>query len=141
MPFIKKSIALYLPSADDRESELATPLKISAAHAKLQPPTLIVNSAVDPLRSEGNAYGEILQQNGVDCAVITTHGQVHDSEVIEATRTGPTPRAVVRMVSGLVVEFLEGKEANVAKKRTAEDKKEVNGEVKTRKRRRTRASY
>jgi acetyl esterase len=137
VPFIKKSIALYIPSADDRESELATPLKISEAHAKLQPSTLIVNSAVDPLRSEGNAYGEILQQNGVDCAVITTHGQVHDSEVIESTRTGPTPRAIVRMVSGLLVEGLERKEAGT-KKRKVPDEKETNGEVKTRKTRRTR---
>lgn len=103
----------------------------------MQPPTLIVNSAVDPLRSEGNAYGEILQHNGVDCAVITTHGQVHDSEVIEATRTGPTPRAIVRMVSALVVEALEEKEVG-SKKRKVEDEKEMNGEVKIRKTRRTR---
>ncbi|KAH7395249.1 alpha/beta hydrolase fold-domain-containing protein [Phaeosphaeria sp. MPI-PUGE-AT-0046c] len=140
VPFIKKSIALYIPSADDRDSELATPLTISAAHAKLQPPTLIVNSAVDPLKSEGNAYGEILQLNGVDCAVITTHGQVHDSEVIEATRRGPTPRAIVRMVAGLVVEALEEK-AVEARKRKVEDKKETNGngEAATRKKRRTRS--
>lgn len=140
VPFIKKSIALYIPSADDRESELATPLNISPEHAKLQPPTLIVNSAVDPLRSEGNAYGEILQQNGVDCAVITTHGQIHDSEVIEATRTGPTPRAIVRMVAGLVEEALEVKGAGT-KKRKVEVKTETNGDVKTRKRRRAKGSH
>ncbi|KAH6405765.1 hypothetical protein HBI60_032030 [Parastagonospora nodorum] len=108
VPFNKKSFAIYIPNADDRDSELATPLNISAAHAKLQPPTLIINSAVDLLRSEGEAYGEILQRAGVDCTVLTTHGQVHDSEVFEATRGGPTPRAVVRMVAGEIRHALGG---------------------------------
>lgn len=110
LPFLKKAYATYSPNAGDRESELATPLNISAAHAKLQPPTLVINSAVDLLRSGGEAIGEILQRSGVDCTVLTTYGQVHDSEVLEATRGGPTPRAVVRMVAGEIRNALGGRE-------------------------------
>lgn len=109
LPFLKKAYATYIPDAADRESELATPLNISAAHAKLQPPTLIVNSAVDLLRSGGEALGEILQRAGVECAVVRTHGQVHDSEVLEATRGGATPGAVVRMVAGEIGNALGGR--------------------------------
>jgi acetyl esterase len=76
---------------------------------------MIINSAVDLLRSEGNLFGEILQQNGVDCAVLVTHGQVHDSEILEATRTGPTPRASIRLVARSLVEAL-GTVESVSKK-------------------------
>jgi acetyl esterase len=62
VPFLRKAIDLYIPDPKDRISELATPQNISISHAKLQPPTLIINSAVDPLRDDGNLYGEILQK-------------------------------------------------------------------------------
>jgi acetyl esterase len=144
VPFAKKTFSIYVPDAHDRNDELAAPINISASHAKLQPPTLIINSAVDLLRSEGNLYGEILQKNGVDCAVLTTHGQVHDSEVLEATRTGPTPRASLRLVARSLVEAF-GTVADVSKKRKVEKVQEgngeMNGQVKKRKRRTIKSSY
>jgi acetyl esterase len=149
VPFCKKSYAIYVPDAEDRDDELAAPINITAAHAKLQPPTLIINSAVDPLRDDGKRFGEILQTNGIDCAVLTTHGQVHDSEILELTRGGPTPRAVVRMVAGSIVDALKTNDAGAGKREVDEPeaKLSMNGhgkgkeEVKTRKRRRTRGSY
>jgi acetyl esterase len=87
MQFARDTIEDYIPNVSDRTSELASPIKISAAHAKLQPPTLIINGSVDILRSGGSSFGEILQQQGVECVVLTGHGQLHDSEVWEATRS------------------------------------------------------
>jgi acetyl esterase len=126
VPFAKKTFSIYVPDVHDRDDELAAPINISAAHAKLQPPTLIINSAVDLLRSEGNLYGEILQQNGVDCAVLETHGQVHDSEILEATRKGPTPRASISLVARSLVEAL-GTAEDVSKKGKVEEVEEENG--------------
>jgi acetyl esterase len=149
VPFLKKSYAIYVPEAEDRDDELAAPVNITATHAKSQPPTLIINSSVDPLRDDGKTFGETLQTNGIDCAVLTTHGQVHDSEILEPTRGGPTPRAVVRMLAGSIVDAFEKKGADAGKTQVVgvEAKVEVNGnretkeEVKTRKRRRTRELY
>jgi acetyl esterase len=100
IPLLRKSIDGYLPNTRDRTSELASPRHISAKHAKLQPTTLIVVSSADLLRDDGLLYGETLQRNGVDVAIFMGHGQVHDSEIFEATRMSETPRAVVRMVAG-----------------------------------------
>jgi acetyl esterase len=150
MPFTSNVIEDYIPKASDRQSELASPLKISAAHAKLQPPTLIINSSADLLRSEGSAFGEILQQQGIECVVLTGHGQVHDSEVLEATRTGPTPKLVIRVVVGEIVRVLGAKEEGKRKRTVGEESEEAEVEAesegnedqgtKTRKRKRTRGS-
>lgn len=121
MPFVKKSYSICVPGAHDRDDELAAPVNITAAHAKLQPPTLIINSALDLLRDGGNTFGEILQKNGVDCVVLTTHGQVHDSEVLESTRDGPTPRAVIRAVAGSIIDAL-GDEMINGKRKLSEER-------------------
>jgi acetyl esterase len=144
VPFARKTFSMYVPNAHDRKDELAAPINISASHAGLQPPTLIINSAVDLLRSEGNLYGEILQKNGVDCAVLTTHGQVHDSEILEATRTGSTPRASLRLVARSLIEAL-GTVQDMGKNRKVEGVEQKNGEtdgqLKKRKRRAIGGSY
>lgn len=99
VPFLRKVIDLYIPDPADRTSELATPQHISVAHAKKQPPTLIINSSADPLRDGGKLFGEKLQETGIDCTIATMHGQLHDSVVIEPTRNGPTPRTVVQLIA------------------------------------------
>jgi len=106
VPFMRKGIDAYIPSAEDRVSELATSRNITPEHAKKQPPTLIISSSVDVLRDDGILYGEILQKAGVDCAVITAHGQLHVSTVLEATRKGPTPTALIRFVSTRIMDAL-----------------------------------
>lgn len=98
VPFLQKTIDAYIPVPADRESELASVRLITAEHAAKQPPTLVVNSAVDVLRDDGILFGKILQKAGVDCAIVVAHGQLHDSLVLEATRKGPTPSAVMKMV-------------------------------------------
>lgn len=99
VPSTRKDIDDYIPNPDDRTNELATLINISVAHAKKQPPTLIINSAVDPLRDSGILYGEILQRAGVDCTIVIGHGQLHNSLVFEALRGGATPKAMIRLMA------------------------------------------
>ena len=138
VPTLRKDINLYIPDLDDRKSELATLRNISEAHAKKQPPTLIVNSAADPLRDDGILYGEILQRAGVECTIITAHGQLHDSLVLEHTRLGATPRALVMLMASQIVEAVRGIAGadTEAAFESEEDQKRV-----TKKRRRHRTSY
>ncbi|KAJ4303239.1 hypothetical protein N0V90_002132 [Kalmusia sp. IMI 367209] len=99
VPFMRKSIDTYIPLPEDRVSELATARNITPEHAAKQPPTLIISSAVDVLRDDGLLFGEALQKAGVECAVVVAHGQLHVSLVLEATRKGPTPMAMMQLVA------------------------------------------
>jgi acetyl esterase len=51
------------------------------------------------VRDDGILYGEILQKAGVNVAIMTSHGQLHDSVLFEALRAGATPRAAVRLIA------------------------------------------
>ncbi|KAF3037377.1 hypothetical protein E8E12_007379 [Didymella heteroderae] len=102
VPFLRKSIDEYIPDPDDRVSELATPRNISSKNAAKQPPTMICNAAVDPLRDDGILFGEILQRAGVDVSIATFHGQLHDSVLLEAVRQGATPKAEVRLIAAQI---------------------------------------
>ncbi|KAF3007433.1 hypothetical protein E8E13_003495 [Curvularia kusanoi] len=112
VPFMRKAIDAYIPEADDRTSELATARNITAKDAARQPPTLIINSAADILRDHGILYGEILQKAGVDVAIITGHGQLHDSLLFEAVRSGATSQAMVRLMTAQLKQALKGAETS-----------------------------
>ena len=60
------------------------------------------------MRDDGILYGEILQKAGVDVAVMTSHGQLHDSVLFEAVRAGATPRAEVRFIAAQLKVALKG---------------------------------
>ncbi|EDU42659.1 alpha/beta hydrolase fold-3 domain containing protein [Pyrenophora tritici-repentis Pt-1C-BFP] len=121
VPFMRKSVEDYIPNADDRVNELATLRNISVAHAKKQPPTLIINSAADPLRDDGILYGEILQRAGVDCTIITGHGQLHDSLIFEALRGSATPKAMVRLMATQIKNASENVGVEVTEIETEEE--------------------
>lgn len=134
----------YIPDPADRKAELATPMNISAAHAKLQPPTLIVVSSVDPLRDDGINFAKVLQKAGVDCAIVRAEGQVHDSYFVEATRKAATPSAMVTLMAVMVKQALEktGDEPEAEDVEEVEEEEEEEAETKapSKKRKRTRRS-
>lgn len=65
----------YLKTPEDGENPRASPL-LARSHENL-PPALIVTAEYDPLRDEGEAYGESLRRSGVSATVVRYPGTIH----------------------------------------------------------------
>jgi|SRR5579862_6734211 len=71
-------VRAFLPNHADRLENLASPLLSSRGQLKQLPPTLIITADVDPLRSEGEAFGAKLREAGVEAAMFRALGTLHD---------------------------------------------------------------
>lgn len=96
---MRRFAGAYIPAWVDRASELVSLSKMSENTAQAIAPTLIITSSADILRDEAEELGERLQKAGRDVAILRAHGQIHDSAVIEVTRSGPTPKMVMTLVT------------------------------------------
>ncbi len=65
----------YLAEEDDAMSHYASPLR--AGVIKDPPPALIITAEFDPLRDEGEAYGEKLREAGGDVRISRYDGMIH----------------------------------------------------------------
>jgi acetyl esterase len=65
----------YLRSADDRKDPRVAPAL--AKSFKGLPPALIITAEFDPLRDEGESYGEKLRAAGVPVTVSRYEGMIH----------------------------------------------------------------
>ena len=77
----------YLPSKDAAREPYASPL-LAASHDGL-PPAVILTAEYDPLRGDGDAYGDALRRAGVDASVVRYQGVTHDTAMF----TGALPAA------------------------------------------------
>jgi acetyl esterase len=68
-------IESYTPDAGDRRDHRASPL-LADDFGGL-PRTLVITAGFDPLRDEGEAYAEALDQAGVDVTLIRYDGAIH----------------------------------------------------------------
>ncbi|HEY8805466.1 MAG TPA: alpha/beta hydrolase [Clostridium sp.] len=70
-----KFISLYIPVLEDRKNVNASPLLTK--DFKNLPNTLIITAQFDPLRDEGESYGNKLKQAGVDVRSTRYNGVTH----------------------------------------------------------------
>ncbi|RFU33945.1 hypothetical protein B7463_g2361, partial [Scytalidium lignicola] len=96
----------YIPNPKDRKSILASPLLMTKEQVSHQPPTMVVVSEVDVLRTGGEQFAKLLQTSGVRCGLVRAEAQLHDPVVIEPIRNGPTAHALVLMAAALFNEAL-----------------------------------
>lgn len=72
---MEKYISFYVPREEDRKNPYASPL-LSKNFSKL-PNTLVITAEIDPLRDEGEAYGNKLKEAGVPVDIVRYEGVTH----------------------------------------------------------------
>ncbi|OJD32907.1 esterase [Diplodia corticola] len=98
-PLLRWMKDAFIPKDDDRLSILASPTLMTKEQAATQPPTLIITAAVDPLLREGKELGHLLQQAGVEVAILEADGQIHDFVMLEPVRKSATAVACVALAA------------------------------------------
>ncbi len=72
---MEKYISLYIPKKEDRKNPYASPL-LSKDLRKL-PDTLIITAEADPLKDEGEVYGNKLKEAGINVTITEYKGVPH----------------------------------------------------------------
>lgn len=91
---------LYVPDEKERTSPYLAPLLSENLHG--QPETLIVTAEYDPLRDEGEAYGEKLRSFGNSVSIVRIKDALHGFFSL------PVKFAHVRLCYGVINAFLDG---------------------------------
>ncbi|MGH4050060.1 MAG: alpha/beta hydrolase [Clostridium sp.] len=99
-------ISLYAPILEDRKNEYASPL-LSKSFKDL-PNTLIITAQFDPLRDEGEAYGNKLRQTGIDVVFRRYNGVTHGFITMDKI-TKKADQAIIEISSYLQKQFIKNK--------------------------------
>jgi len=72
---MEKYISLYVPQKEDRKNPYVSPLL--ANEFNQLPDTLVITAEIDPLRDEGEAYGNKLKETEIQSEIIRFNGVTH----------------------------------------------------------------
>jgi acetyl esterase len=87
----------YLPDAGARKHRYASPLQATLEELKGLPRALVMTSANDVLRDEGEAYAQKLAQAGVSVAAVRYMGTIHDYALLNAiTEAQPVRESIAQ---------------------------------------------
>jgi acetyl esterase len=95
----------FLLEGSDPADPLRSPLL--SPNLKDSAPALIITAGFDPLRDEGEAYGEALRAAGVDVLVHRFPGQIHS--FIHAIGASPSSRAALIETAGMTRALLRAR--------------------------------
>lgn len=87
---------MYISDRAKRADIHASPLRASVEQLKGLPPALIQVAENDILRDEGEAYGRMLDEAGVEAATVRYDGAIHDFGLLNALAKEPATRALFR---------------------------------------------
>lgn len=99
---MEKYISLYVPKTEDRKSPYASPLL--SKDFKDLPDTLIITAEIDPLRDEGEAYGNKLKKAENNVQVTRVNGVTHGFITMDKA-TDKADEALNKIYSYLQNEF------------------------------------
>lgn len=80
---------LYAPDLNQRKNRYVVPMEATVEQMRSLPYTLIQIAENDPLRDEGEAYGEKLREAGVRCTTTQYEGMIHDFMLLNAINKVP----------------------------------------------------
>lgn len=72
---MERYISLYVPQKEDRKDPYVSPLL--ANEFNQLPDTLVITAEIDPLRDDGESYGNKLKQAGIQSEIIRFNGVTH----------------------------------------------------------------
>lgn len=106
-------IDMYAPTPELKASEYVAP--VLAKNLSGQPSTLIITAEYDPLRDEGEYYGQCLAEAGVPVAVYRVKDAVHGFfSAGTATEYGRAAYLLILSFLGIEIPYSLRSEANVA---------------------------
>jgi len=103
-----KFLSLYVPNKEQRKSSYASPLL--SDNLKDLPNTLIITAEFDPLRDEGEAYGEKLRKSGVKVIITRYKGVTHGFVSMDSI-TFKADKALKEISTFLIEQFNNKKES------------------------------
>jgi acetyl esterase/lipase len=93
--FMEYGWNLYAPDHGTRNNPWVSPLRASMQQLQGLPPALVITAENDPLRDEGEAYAQKLENAGVPVIATRYKGMIHDFVLLNAIHNVPGVQAAI----------------------------------------------
>jgi len=105
--FMQYGWNIYAPDPATRKEPYAVPMSATIEQLKGLPPALIQTAQNDPLRDEGEDYGRMLNEAGVDVTITRYNGMIHDFGLLNAIRNVPAVESSLLQVTTELRRYLK----------------------------------